>query len=261
MPINSLMPALFLGHGSPMNAIERNAYHDSWRELGEQLPRPDAVLCISAHWETRHAYVTGVERPETIHDFYGFPKALFEVVYPAPGNPALAREIAGMLGYVRVDHGRGLDHGAWSVLRVMYPDADIPVVQLSLDVEKNGVAHYEFARKLAPLRERGVLILGSGNIVHNLQLFRFHSSEQPEWAVRFRDLVNRLILSHAHAELADYLNLGVDAQLAIPTAEHYLPLLYVLAVQHESDGLTLFNDEVASSLSMTSVLAWARPGA
>lgn len=248
------MPALFVGHGSPMNAIELNAYHQSWRELGERLPRPEAVLCISAHWETRHSYVTGVEQPETIHDFYGFPKALFDVVYPAPGNPELAREIAGMLGDVRVDPGRGLDHGVWSVLRAMYPEADVPVIQLSLDVGKTGPAHYVFAQRLAPLRDRGILILGSGNIIHNLGLFHFHSNEQPDWAVRFHDLVNRLILNQAHIELADYFDLGADAKLAIPTAEHYLPLLYALAVRRESDSISLFNDQIISSLSMTSVL-------
>jgi 4,5-DOPA dioxygenase extradiol len=250
----SVMPALFIGHGSPMNAIEQNRFRQMWFTLAQQLPKPRAILCISAHWETRHTYITGGEHPETIHDFYGFPKALFDVAYPAPGNPALAAEIADTLGNARIDPGRGLDHGAWSVLRVMYPNADIPVLQLSLDVEKSGAEHYAFAKKLVPLREQGVLILGSGNIIHNLRLYQFHSDAQPAWAVRFRERVNSLIMERAHAELADYLHLGADAALAIPTPEHYLPLLYALAVQRDDDRVTLFNDEITSALSMTSIL-------
>jgi len=252
----AIMPVLFIGHGSPMNAIEDNAYHESWRELGRRLPKPRAVLCISAHWETRGTYVTGAEAPETIHDFYGFPAALFQVRYPAPGDPALAKRIAGLPldTHVHIDAGRGLDHGAWSVLRVMYPEADVPVLQLSLDVRLNGLEHYHLATALAPLREEGVLILASGNIVHNLSLFRFHSQEQPAWALRFRTEVNACIEQRDHAALCHYESLGADAALAIPTPEHYLPLLYALALQRHGEDLETFNDEVISSLSMTSLV-------
>lgn len=255
----TVMPVLFVGHGSPMNAIEDNAYHRSWRALGQRLPRPHAVLCVSAHWETRGVYVTGADAPETIHDFYGFPAALFQVRYPASGDPVLARRMAGLSQefHLHVDPGRGLDHGAWSVLRAMYPEADVPVLQLSLDVRLSGPEHYRFAAVLAPLREEGVLILASGNIVHNLELFRFHSHEQLAWAWRFRTEVNALIEQRDHAALCRYENLGPDAALAIPTPEHYLPLLYVLALQREGDGVETFNDEVTSALSMTSLVIGA----
>ncbi|MFC4762134.1 4,5-DOPA-extradiol-dioxygenase [Dyella koreensis] len=251
----TVMPVLFIGHGSPMNAIEDNAYHRSWRALGQRLPRPRAVLCVSAHWETRGVYVTGADAPETIHDFYGFPAALFQVRYPAPGDPALARRMVGLSQefHLHVDPGRGLDHGAWSVLRAMYPEADVPVLQLSLDVRLSGPEHYRLAAVLAPLREEGVLILASGNIVHNLALFRFHSHEQLAWAWRFRTEVNALIEQRDHAALCHYENLGPDAALAIPTPEHYLPLLYALALQREGEPVETFNDEVISALSMTSL--------
>ncbi|WP_323137496.1 4,5-DOPA dioxygenase extradiol [Dyella subtropica] len=256
MPSSSVMPALFVGHGSPMNAIEDNAFHRSWAELGRRLPRPRAVLCVSAHWETRGVYVTGTSAPETIHDFYGFPAALFQVRYPAPGDPALARRIASLAedAHVHVDAGRGLDHGAWSVLRAMYPKADIPVLQLSLDVRRSGTEHYRLAASLAPLRDEGILVLASGNIVHNLALFRFHSHEQPAWALRFRTEVNACIEQRDHRALCQYENLGPDAALAIPTPEHYLPLLYALALQRDGEAVQMFNDEVISALSMTSLI-------
>jgi len=250
------MPVLFVGHGSPMNAIEDNAWSRSWRELGASLPRPRAILCVSAHWETRGTYVTATSTPETIHDFYGFPKALFDVRYPAPGDPALARRIAA-LGEdvpIRLDPGRGLDHGSWSVLRVMFPDADIPVLQLSLDTRQPGAWHYALAQRLAPLREEGVLVVASGDIVHNLGMFRFHAREPLDWALRFRDEVNRRIAARDHAALADWEALGRDAGLSIPTPEHYVPLLYALALQRDDDRVSLFNDEVISALSMTSLV-------
>jgi 4,5-DOPA dioxygenase extradiol len=252
----SPFPVLFIGHGNPMNAIEDNEHHRCWAALGQQLPRPAAVLCISAHWETRGTWVTGTDRPETIHDFYGFPKPLFDVRYLAPGDPALATRIAGMAaaGTIRVDPGRGLDHGAWSVLRAMYPAADIPVVQLSLDMTLSGAAHYALAKQLAPLRDENILILGSGNIVHNLGLFHFHSDEEPAWAVRFQMQVNGLIANRNHTALQNFGDLGADAAAAIPTAEHYLPVLYALAAQRDDDRAALLNDRIISAISMTSVL-------
>ncbi len=256
MTISTTMPVLFVGHGSPMNAIEDNAFHRSWRELGQQLPRPRAILCISAHWQTPGVFVTGSQQPETIYDFYGFPQALFDVRYPAPGDPALARRIADLLAFERaeVDPTRGLDHGAWSVLCAMYPKADIPVLQLSLDRRKNGADHYRLAQALMPLRDEGVLIIASGNIVHNLSLFRFHDVAPLAWARRFRDLANAHIAQRSHATLCDYLALGADAALAINSAEHYLPLLYTLGLQRDEDEVIFFNDEVLSAISMTSLL-------
>jgi 4,5-DOPA dioxygenase extradiol len=257
---NQRQPVLFLGHGSPMNAIEDNLWSAAWRALGAQLQRPHAILCISAHWETRGVYVTATPTPETIHDFYGFPKALFDVRYPAPGDTALARRIAALAQDVpiRLDPGRGLDHGAWSVLRPMYPAADIPVLQLSLDSRQPGAWHYALAQRLLPLREEGVLIVASGDIVHNLGLFRFHEHGALDWALRFRDEVNHRIAAHDHAALCDWPALGRDAQLAIPTPEHYLPLLYALALQRDDDTVETFNDDVISALSMTSLVIATR---
>ena len=250
------MPVVFVGHGSPMNAIEDNSFHASWAALGQSLPRPRAVLCISAHWETRGVYLTGATQPETIHDFYGFPVELFAVQYPAPGDPELARQVAGLLDdpQVHIDAGRGFDHGMWSVLRVMYPGADVPVIQLSLDTRRSGPQHYALAQRLAPLREQGVLVLASGNIVHNLGLFRFHSREPLDWALRFRSQANSLIEQHNHTALCDYRALGTDAALAINSAEHFIPLLYALALRSDDDTLRFFNDEVFSAMSMTSVI-------
>jgi 4,5-DOPA dioxygenase extradiol len=247
----AVIPALFIGHGSPMNAIEDNPFSREWARLGQHLPRPRAILCISAHWETRGICVSTAAQPETIHDFHGFPKALFDVRYPAPGSPALAQRVADLLG-AAPDPLRGLDHGAWSVLRVMYPRADIPVVQLSLDATRSGAGHYALGRRLGALRDEGVLIVGSGDIIHNLRLFSFHERTAPEWALRFHTLSRRLIENGDHRALADYTGLGGDAQYAIPTPEHYLPLLYVLAAQRGGEQPAFFNDVVMSSLSMTS---------
>jgi len=250
------MPALFIGHGNPMNAIERSRFHLSWEALGQQLPGPKAVLCISAHWQTQGVRLTASERPETIHDFRGFPKALFEVEYPARGDPALARHVAGLLSdhQAGLDFERGLDHGAWSILVAMYPNADVPVVQLSLDATQPAAFHYRLGQQLAPLREEGVLILGSGNIVHNLRSFSFDNPEPLDWAVEFDEEVKRKIVSREHEALIDYGSLGEHARLAVPTDEHFLPLLYALAVQDEGDPLGVFNDVVLSSISMTSIL-------
>jgi len=250
------MPALFVGHGNPMNAIERNRFHLSWEALGQRLPRPKAVLCISAHWQTHGVRLTASERPETIHDFRGFPKALFELEYPASGDPELARRVAGLLADHQpgLDSARGLDHGAWSILVAMYPNADVPVVQLSLDSGRPAAFHYALGRKLAPLREEGVLILGSGNIVHNLRRFSFDNPAPLDWAVEFDEDVKRKIVSREHGALIDYGSLGEHANLAIPTDEHFLPLLYALAGRDEAEPIGFFNEVVLSSISMSSVL-------
>lgn len=250
------MPVLFVGHGSPMNAIEDNEFSRGWRALARRLPRPRAILCVSAHWETRGAAVTAVERPETIHDFYGFPEALFAIEYRAPGDPKLAGRVAALLAPepVRLADDWGLDHGAWSVLHIMYPEADIPVVQLGIDTTRTGAFHLDLARRLAPLREDGVLVLGSGNIVHNLRYFRRDRAPALDWAARFDAAVRDRIASGDAPALARLDALGPDARLAVPTPEHYLPLLYALALRRDDDRLSFFNDVVTSSISMTSVL-------
>jgi 4,5-DOPA dioxygenase extradiol len=250
------MPVVFLGHGSPMNAIEDNDFHRAWASLGARLPRPKSVLCISAHWETQGAGVTAMASPKTIHDFYGFPQALFDVRYAAPGDPALAQRIAGLLSTHKpvLDSTRGFDHGSWSVLTAMYPRADVPVVQLSLDMTKAGQYHYDVGRALKPLREEGVLILGSGNIVHNLRLFDWRKPRQLDWAVRFDAAVKQRIASGKHDDLIAFERLGDDAALAINGREHYLPLLYVLGAAEQGESVGFFNDTVMSSISMTSVV-------
>lgn len=241
---------LFIGHGNPMNAIEANEFHRSWRMLGRDLPEPRAILCISAHWEAPGVFLTASAHPATIHDFYGFPRALFDVQYRAPGAPDLAQRTAAMLG-AQLDPQRGLDHGAWSVLAPMYPDAGIPVVQLSLDTRQVGDFHYDLAKKLAPLRDKGVLIIGSGNIVHNLRLFDFQYPDPLEWAARSDADIRKRIQAHDHFSLVNYDTLP-DAGRAIPTAEHFLPLLYALALQEKNEPLRFFNTTVLSSISMTS---------
>lgn len=255
------MPVLFVGHGNPMNAIERNAYHIGWAAVAKHLPRPRAILCVSAHWETQGAGVTAAERPETIHDFYGFPRALFDLRYPAPGDPALAERIAALVTSerVRLDPKRGLDHGAWSVLVAMYPDADVPVVQLSIDTNQPGAHHIVLARQLAPLRDVGVLVLGSGNIVHNLRLFDFRDPAPLDWALAADAEVRRLVAERRVDDLAAWPE-HPGARLAVPTAEHYLPLLYAVALQKAHEKAGFFNVSVPGSISMTSVLIGA-PGA
>ena len=250
------MPVLFIGHGSPMNAIEDNEFHRSWRELARRIPRPKAILCVSAHWETPGVSVTASDRPKTIHDFFGFPADLFAVQYPAPGDPRLALRTAELLGKgrVRIDPERGLDHGCWSVLGAMYPDADVPVVQLSLSTSQPGSFHYGMAKALAPLREEEILVIGSGNIVHNLRLFDYQSAGPLDWAVAFDEEVRRRLSTGAHEALIEYKTLGPNARLAVPTPEHYLPLLYGIALQEEGEALEFFNTTVMSSISMTSVL-------
>ncbi len=251
------LPALFVGHGSPMNGIEDNAFSAQWEELGKTLPVPTAVLCISAHWFTRGTHITAMENPKTIHDFYGFPQALFNVQYPAPGSPALAKETASMIHKTTVglDHEWGLDHGTWSIVKRMYPKANIPVLQLSIDYTQKPVFHYELAKELSALRRKGVLIIGSGNMVHNLRMIDWHNPEGGfDWAVEMNDTFKRLINTHDHQSLIQYEALGTAARYAIPTPEHYLPLLYVLGLQEKNESATFFNDKsVMGSLTMTSV--------
>ena len=250
------MPALFVGHGSPMNAIEDNDFSRGWRALAGRLPKPRAILCISAHWETAGVAVTVDARPKTIHDFYGFPEALYAVRYPAPGDPALAQRIGDLLApmKVRLADDWGLDHGAWSVLRILYPEADIPVVQLGIDTRWPGSFHGDLARRLAPLRDAGVLVMGSGNIVHNLRYFRREGGPPLDWADRFDSAVRARIELGDLAALENYETLRPEARLAVPTPEHYLPLVYVLALRRADDRLSFFNDIVTSAISMTSVL-------
>ena len=233
MPHATRMPAIFFGHGNPMNALQDNAYTRRWAALGAALPRPKAVLCISAHWYVPATAVTANAQPRTIHDFGGFPRELHEVQYPAPGAPDLAARVAQLLAPVPVglEQGWGLDHGTWSILVHMYPSADIPVIQLSIDETKEASWHHEIARQLAPLRDEGVLIIGSGNLVHNLHTYSWgrHETEPYDWATRFEATARELLTTGNFAPLVAYETLGRDAMLSAPTPEHYLPLLYVLA--------------------------------
>ena len=251
------MPALFIGHGSPMNAIEENEFTRSWSQIGNSMPKPSAILCISAHWETRGTFVTTAEHPATIHDFYGFPDTLFSVQYPAPGNPILAKEIIEMAPSppVRPDSNWGMDHGTWSVLKHFYPEANIPVLQLSLDHSMKPEDHYLLAKKLNTLRRKGVLIIGSGNMVHNLRQIDWRNPGQGfEWAEQANELFKNLIVARDFQKLIHYDLLGKAVQLSVPTPEHYLPLLYILAQTEESDTISFFNDHcIYGSLAMTSV--------
>ncbi len=249
------MPALFIGHGNPMYALGHNRFHDGWRSAALELPAPRAVLCISAHFETQHTYVTGHERPETIHDFYGFPRRLFDVQYPAPGSLELARQVHALVRSrrVRVDEGRGLDHGCWSVMTALFPRADVPVLQLSLDMSAPPAVHHALGAELASLREEGVLLVGSGNLVHNLSRYDFKDPAPLDWAVRADALLWGLVQARDHAALCAPGTLGEDVRLAVPTLEHYLPLLYVLGAQRDGDAVRTFNDVVEGSMSMRCV--------
>jgi Uncharacterized conserved protein len=254
------MPVLFLGHGSPMNAIEENQFVAGFRNIGKDIPKPKAILCISAHWETRGTLVTAMKNPMTIHDFGGFPKELFDVQYPAPGSPELAKEIKENIHNTQVglDEKWGLDHGCWSVVKHLYPKADIPVIQMSLDYYQSPQYHYDLAKELAPLRNQGVLILGSGNIVHNLGKVawdKLNASEYGyDWALEADEIMKKYIVNGDHASLINYKSQGTAFNLAVPTPDHFLPLLYALALKDESEKITLFNDKlVGGSLSMTSL--------
>jgi 4,5-DOPA dioxygenase extradiol len=255
-----IMPVLFLGHGSPMNAIEENEFVKGFREISKTIPKPQVILCISAHWETNGTYVTAMNLPPTIHDFGGFPKALFDVQYPAPGSPELAKEVQHIIHQTEVglNYDWGLDHGAWSVIKHLYPAADVPVVQMSLDYNQTPQFQYDLAKELAPLRRKGVLIIGSGNMVHNLRMLAWDKLNTAgfgyDWAIEASDKMKKYILSGDDQQLINYSSQGRAFDLAIPTPDHYLPLLYAMALKEENEPLYLFNDKaVAGSLTMTSV--------
>ena len=253
------LPVLFVGHGNPMNAIEENEFSQGWRELGKKLPTPKAILCISAHWETKGTFVTAMEKPKTIYDFGGFPEELFKAQYPAPGSPAIAKEVQSTVKSINVglDNDQwGLDHGCWSILKPMFPNADIPVLQLSIDYTKPAQWHYDLAKELAALRSKGVLIVGSGNIVHNLGRIDWRNPNGVfDWAEEFNTKVKSSISTKDHKSLVNYSTLGKAASLSIPTPEHYLPLLYTLGLQDDKDETSFFNDKtVMGSIAMTSVL-------
>lgn len=253
------MPTLFIGHGSPMNGIEHNEYSESWTNLAKNIPVPKAILVVSAHWYTHGTFVTAMDFPSTIHDFGGFPQALFDVQYPAPGDPDLALEIPTLVHstHVALDHDWGLDHGTWTIVRHMYPDANIPVLQLSIDYTKSPAQHYEIAKEIYSLRKKGVLIIGSGNMVHNLRMLNWDmiNGGGYDWANEMNDKFKNLIAHGDHKPLINYRSLGTDAMLAIPTPEHYLPLIYTLGLKNDKEDLSFFNDKaVGGSLTMTSVL-------
>ena len=255
----TMMPVIFIGHGSPMNGIEDNEFSRYWKKLASEIERPKAVLCISAHWLTRGTFITAMEHPQTIHDFGGFPKALFDVQYPAPGDPKLAEETLGLITSTKVvlDHEWGLDHGTWTIVRHMYPEADIPVLQFSIDYNKPAQYHYDLAKELIALRKKGVLILGSGNMVHNLRMVAWDKIDQAygfDWTIEMNELFKEKINSGDHKALIDYEKLSKAALLAIPTPDHYYPLLYTLGLKQENDEVSFFNDKpMAGSLTMTSV--------
>ena len=257
LPSTPEMPVIFFGHGNPMNAIEENEFTKGWKEVAKNLPVPNAILCISAHWETKGTFVTAMAQPETIHDFGGFPKALFDVQYPAKGDPELAKEIASTIKKTTVGHDLewGLDHGTWSVLNVIYPNANIPVIQLSLDHTQGAQYHYDLAKELAVLRKKGILIIGSGNMVHNLGRIAWNMPDKGfDWAVEANTKMKDFITKRDHKSLIDYKNQGESFKLAIPTPDHYLPLLYVLAMQGEKQSVTFFNDKaMMGSLTMTGI--------
>ncbi len=255
------MPVLFLGHGSPMNAIEENEFVQGFRAIKEKIPTPQAILCISAHWETKGTYVTAMQHPKTIHDFGGFPKALFDVQYPAPGNPDLANEIKNNIKSVQIglDDNWGLDHGAWSVIKHLYPKANIPVLEMSLDYYQSPQYHYDLAKELAWLREKGVLIIGSGNIVHNLRMVAWDKMNEVgygfDWATETNEKVKQLVSNGNYKQLTNYRSLGSGFQMSIPTPEHYLPMIYAIALKNDKDEISFFNDKmIAGSLSMTSII-------
>jgi len=254
------MPVLFIGHGSPMNGIEHNQFSESWTQLAKEIPVPAAILVVSAHWLSSGTKITAMDFPETIHDFGGFPKELFEVQYPAPGNPQLAKETALIIKSANVElvHDWGLDHGAWTVVRNMYPDAKIPVLQLSIDYTKGPLFHYELAKELSSLRNKGVLIMGSGNMVHNLRLVSFDKIDTEfgfDWAMEMNGVFKEHISNRNHDALINYEKLGAAAKLAVPTPDHYYPLLYSLGLQEKNENAFIFNDKLmAGSLTMTSLV-------
>jgi 4,5-DOPA dioxygenase extradiol len=253
------MPVLFIGHGSPMNGIEDTEFSRRWTQMAKEIPVPSAVLVVSAHWFTKGTRITAMDFPKTIHDFGGFPKALFDVQYKAPGNPILAKETVDLIksAHVELDHDWGLDHGTWTVVRHMYPEANIPVLQLSIDYTKGPQYHYDLSKELFALRKKGVLIIGSGNMVHNLRMVDFSRINDDygyDWALQMNDKFKQLISSGDYKPLINYESMGREALLSIPTPEHYLPLIYTLGLKGGKDNVSFFNDKaVAGSLTMTSV--------
>jgi len=258
MNIEKTMPAIFFGHGNPMNAIQTNDWTAGWAAIGRDIPRPRGVLCISAHWYLPATMVTAMTAPRTIHDFGGFPRELYEVKYPAPGDPQLARRVQELLGLPAnaLDTSWGLDHGTWSVLTHVYPDADIPVVQLSIDETQPAGFHFEIGKRLVPLRDEQILIVGSGNLVHNLHTYAWgkHMPEPYDWAVRFETEAKKLMIEGEFEPLVKYESLGRDALLSIPTPDHYLPLLYVIATRREGEEISFPVQGVdGGSISMLTV--------
>lgn len=260
LTVTEKMPVLFLGHGSPMNAIEENEFVAGFKTIGKNIAKPKAILVISAHWETKGTFVTAMEKPRTIHDFGGFPQALFDVQYPAPGSPHFANETKNSITktIVELDDKWGLDHGTWSVVKHLYPKADVPVLQMSIDYTQNAQYHYDLAKELAALRTKGVLIIGSGNMVHNLGMIAWDKlnvdSYGFDWAIEASEKMKKFILEGDHKSLINFKSQGKAFDLAIPSPEHYLPLIYTLALKEENEKITLFNDKaVAGSLTMTSV--------
>ncbi|MCT3761910.1 4,5-DOPA-extradiol-dioxygenase [Elizabethkingia anophelis] len=256
LPNTEKMPVLFLGHGSPMNAIEENDFVSGWRKIGQSIPKPTAIICISAHWETSGTKVTATPHPKTIHDFYGFPPELFAVQYPAPGSPELAAELSEVIDITSVglDKMWGLDHGAWSVIKFLYPDADVPVIEFSIDIHKSPKEHYELAKELQYLRHKGVLIVGSGNIVHNLRMMNWHQPETGyDWAIEANDTFKNYLLQDKQEELLKFQGISSANQLSVPTPEHYIPSLYAYALRDNNDSIKLFNDQlIYGSIGMLS---------
>ena len=259
--VKTIMPALFFGHGSPMNAIENNCYTAGFEQIAKGLPTPKAILCISAHWETRGTYVTAMDRPQTIHDFGGFPEPLYQFRYPAPGCLALAERVKRMIksANVEFDYEWGFDHGCWVVMKFLYPQANVPIVELSIDYTQPAAYHYALAKELAALRSEGVMIIASGNIVHNLRKIDWPHLEDAgfgyDWAVEFNEKIKKLILDGDHRQIIDIEKTDENYRYAVPYSDHFLPLLYLLALQTRDDKLSFFNDSlVGGSLSMTSLL-------
>jgi 4,5-DOPA dioxygenase extradiol len=255
------MPVLFIGHGNPMNAIEENIFVEGFRNIAKKIEKPNAILCISAHWLTNGTKVTAMPFPQTIHDFGGFPDELFYILYPAKGNPELAQETKSLLAptLVELDESWGLDHGSWSILRRMYPEADIPVIQLSIDYSKPMQWHFDLSKQLNELRSKGILIIGSGNIIHNLRLVDFRNQNKIDygfdWAIEARTIFNDYLLNENFDAIINYDKCSSALKMAVPTPDHFIPLLYSLGLKEKTDQLSLFNDNlVAGSLSMTSVL-------
>ena len=262
MNASTRMPAIFFGHGSPMNALDDNAYTQAWERIGRLIPRPKAILAVSAHWITRGIAVTAMQAPPTIHDFGGFPRALFDMQYPAPGDPALAARVQQLLAPmpVHLDHEWGLDHGTWSVLVKVYPQADVPVVHLSLDLTQPNRFHFELGRRLSALRDEGILLIATGDVVHNLRTMRFDNRGPYDWAVRFNDAVRGCLLNSDVEQLVDYERWGDDARLSVPTPEHFLPLLTIAGAKRDDETISIPVDGIeGGSISMLAAVVGAPP--